>query len=128
MQGVSLALAPRPHLSSTASSPKLASFRGSVLVAAGHGASASACCDAVRFDSTGLLAESENRAIISTYEYVPGEGYYRSRQNGLALYYYPSREVRNLMYTLETAYKVAFCPRGNLPYKQICFITNQKTH
>jgi len=36
VQGVSLALAPRPHLSSTASAPKLASFRGSVLVAAGH--------------------------------------------------------------------------------------------
>ena len=69
-----------------------------VVVAAGHGAGAGACCDAVRFDSTGLLAESENRAIISTYEYVPGEGYYRSRQNGLALYYYPSREVRNLLY------------------------------
>ena len=62
---------------------------------AGRGASASACCDPVRFDSTGLLAESENAAVISTYEYVPGEegGYYRSRQNGLALYYYPSRGV-----------------------------------
>ena len=56
---------------------------------------ASACCDYVRFDSTGLLAESDNAGIIGSYKYVPDEagGYYRSWGNGLALYYYPSRGV-----------------------------------
>ena len=53
---------------------------------------ASACCDTVSFDSTGLLAESENAVIIGTYEYVPDGSYYNP-QNGLYLYYYPSRGV-----------------------------------
>merc|ERR1712154_271179 len=54
---------------------------------------ASACCDTVRFDSTGLLAESENAVIIGTYEYVPDAdgGYYECTKNGLYLYYYESR-------------------------------------
>ena len=58
-------------------------------------AGASACCNTVRFDSTGLLAESENAAIIGTYEYVPDEagGYYMCIENGLSLYYYSSRDV-----------------------------------
>ena len=30
--------------------------------------------------------------------------------------------------TLETVYKVAICPRGNLPYKQIYLINDQKLH
>ena len=63
------------------------------LVAGLHGASA--CCDTVRFDSTGLLAESENAVIIGTYEYVPDAdgGYYECTKNGLYLYYYESRGV-----------------------------------
>ena len=58
-------------------------------------AGASACCDNVRFDSTGLLAESENRYIIGDYEYVADEagGYYKCAENGLSLYYYSSRDV-----------------------------------
>ena len=67
---------------------------GSLVAAAGL-PGASACCDTVRFDSTGLLAESENAAIIGTYEYVPDEagGYYECPENGLYLYYYESRGV-----------------------------------
>ena len=54
-------------------------------------AGASACCDTVRFDSTGLLAESENANIIGTYENVGG--YYMNAENGLSLYYYSDRDV-----------------------------------
>jgi len=60
---------------------------------AGH--RASACCDTVRFDSTGGLAESENASIIGTYEYVAdvagGSGYYENQKNGLYLYYLGDR-------------------------------------
>ena len=54
---------------------------------------ASACCDTVRFDSTGLLAESENKYIIGTYTLAPGGGYYECTENGLSLYYYSDRGV-----------------------------------
>ena len=49
------------------------------------------CCDAVRFASTGLLAESEQDGLIGTYnaEY----GHYRNWKNGKALYFYESRGV-----------------------------------
>ena len=54
---------------------------------------ASACCDTVRFDSTGLLAESENKYIIGTYTLAPEGGYYECPENGLSLYYYSDRGV-----------------------------------
>ena len=62
----------------------------SLLLATGR---ASACCDTVRFDSTGLLAESENKYIIGTYTLAPGGGYYECPENGLSLYYYSDRGV-----------------------------------
>ena len=62
----------------------------SLLLAAGR---ASACCDTVRFDSTGLLAESENKYIIGTYTLAPEGGYYECPENGLSLYYYSDRGV-----------------------------------
>ena len=34
--------------------------------------------------------------------------------------------LTKIMVTLQTAYKVAICPRGNLPYKQIYFISELK--
>ena len=47
----------------------------------------------LRFDSTGLLADSENAPIIGTYEYVPDKIGYKCEENGLYLSYYPSRGV-----------------------------------
>merc|ERR1719325_68623 len=67
---------------------KLLLFIVGALVA-GHGASA--CCDVVRFDSTGLLAESENKYIIGTYVLHESGGYYECSENGLSLYYYSDR-------------------------------------
>ena len=57
-----------------------------------------ACCGIVRFDSTGLLAESENAAIIGTYQLIPdyNNGVYYCGENGLYLYYLSGRNVSHI--------------------------------
>ena len=77
---------------------KLLLFIVGALVA-GHGANA--CCDVVRFDSTGLLAESENSNIIGTYVLDESGGYYDCSENGLSLYYYSDRGVSILPYEMQ---------------------------